>query len=289
MERLAPWVFVCLWSTGFIGARYALPYADPFLLLSLRMLFALIALCFIALWLRAPGLHRDDIFHQLGIGVLVHGVYLGGVFYAIDQGTGAGVVALILGAQPLATALWGYFLLSETLSRRAVLGLFLGLMGVAGVIWVKFDTSTSLSTGLVPVLAALGGISLGLVYQGAKGGGVNLISATAWQYVGSLCVFVPLCVYRGDPWLSPELPLTLALLWLVLGLSVGAVLLLLYMINQGQAGHVSSLFYLVPPATAFQAWVLFDEQLPPLAIAATLVVCAGVYLTRSPPRQKALR
>ncbi|HPQ96976.1 MAG: DMT family transporter [Thiothrix sp.] len=278
--RIIPLVFVLLWSTGFIGAKYALPFIEPFYLLFIRMLltigvFVLLCLMFRVRW---PTLTQAG--HQMVTGALVHGAYLGGVFAAIKLGMPAGIAAIIVGVQPLLTALLSWHFLGERLNRRQWLGLLLGL---AGVLVVVLSTRDAGVEGLhwpavVAALIALVGISIGTLYQKRFGGGVNLLAGSFWQYVSTALMMALLAwgfETRAVSW-NPQLMLALA--WLVFGLSVTAILLLMYMIREGEAAKVASYFYLVPAVTSVEAWFLFGERLPPLAIGGIGLTVLGVYL-----------
>ncbi|MGO1657789.1 MAG: DMT family transporter [Marinobacter sp.] len=281
-----PALFVWLWSTGFIGAKYGLPYAEPLTLLLIRMLLTLGLLGGLA-WLlktRLPGWPAAG--HLAVTGLLVHGCYLGGVYYAIQDGMPSGIVSLVVGLQPLVTAGVAVLILKETVSWRQWLGL--GLVGVTLVLLEKFG---SVGSGegfplwtLVWALFALAGISIGTVYQKRHGTGADLVAGTIIQY-GAAAVFFTIGALlfetREVEW-SVQLQLSMA--WLVLGVSVGAILLLMWLIRRGAASQVASLFYLVPPVTALQAFWLFDERLDVLAITGGIVSITGVALVVSQRR-----
>eukprot|EP00163_Fabomonas_tropica_P005755 TRINITY_DN15391_c0_g1_i1.p2 TRINITY_DN15391_c0_g1~~TRINITY_DN15391_c0_g1_i1.p2 ORF type:complete len:297 (-),score=29.83 TRINITY_DN15391_c0_g1_i1:131-1021(-) len=278
-----PALFVWLWSTGFIGAKYGLPYAEPFTLLLIRMLLTLGLLIVLAgiLKTRWPGWRSAG--HLAITGLLVHGCYLGGVYYAITEGMASGVVSLIVGLQPLVTAAAAVVVLKESVTGRQWLGLALGLLGVALVLAEKFGGSGSgigLSAwSLLWALLALAGISIGTVYQKHHGTGADLVAGTVIQY-GAAALFFTVGAFlfetREVEW---SLQLQLSMAWLVLGVSIGAILLLMWLIRQGAASQVASLFYLVPPVTALEAFLLFDERLGGLAMAGGLVAITGVALS----------
>ncbi|WP_029652678.1 DMT family transporter [Marinobacter daepoensis] len=277
-----PTLFVWLWSTGFIGAKYGLPYAEPFTLLLMRMLMTLLPLAVLALVMKSrwPGWRGAG--HLVVTGLLVQGAYLGGVFYAIDQGMPSGVVSLIVGLQPLVTALAAVLILGEAVAGRQWLGLVMGLAGVALVLLEKLgdgvDGASVPPTTLVWAGLALIGISLGTVYQKRFGTGVDLISGTMIQYLAAAAFFALGAFTLETREIQWSLQFGLAMGWLVFGLSVSAILILMWLIRRGAASQVASLFYLVPPVTALEAFFLFDERLGPVAIAGGLVAVAGVAL-----------
>lgn len=288
-----PGVFVLLWSTGFIGAKFGLPYAEPFTFLFIRFVLTLLALIPLVGLMRIAWPSSLRLWGHIGIsGLLVHGTYLGGVFYAIYLGMPAGLAALLVGLQPLLTAACAGPLLSERLSSRQWLGLLLGLIGISLVLGSKLDMGNSLFEGfgvgaLLSVIAALLGISLGTLYQKRYCTSMPLLSGAVIQYIAAgalLGVGALLFETREVQW-STTFVLTLG--WLVLILSIAAILLLMALIKKGEASRVASLFYLVPPVTALQAWWLFDERLPLLGLAGMVVAIMGVIMVVRRPRKAA--
>ncbi|HTN33609.1 MAG TPA: DMT family transporter [Marinobacter sp.] len=277
-----PALFVWLWSTGFIGAKYGLPFAEPFTLLLIRMLLTLVLLAGLAMVMRPRWPGRRGAAHLAVTGVLVHGCYLGGVYYAIAGGMAAGIVSLIVGLQPLITAVAAVIFLKEAVTGRQWLGLGLGLFGATLVLIEKFDgtgTGTGLSFwSLLWALFALAGIAAGTVYQKRHGTGADLVTGTMIQYAAAAVFFTIGAFALESREVEWSLQLQLSMAWLVLGVSVGAILLLMWLIRQGAASQVASLFYLVPPVTAFQAYLVFDERLGWLAITGGLVAIVGVAL-----------
>ncbi|QSP94729.1 DMT family transporter [Marinobacter salinisoli] len=279
---LIPALFVWLWSTGFIGAKYGLPYAEPFTLLLLRMLITLGLLAILVRLVntRWPGWRAAG--HLAVTGVLVHGCYLGGVYYAIQDGMASGIVSLIVGLQPLVTAAVAVMLLGERVTFRQWLGLALGLVGVSLVLFEKYagnQVGAPLSAwALLWALVALAGISLGTVYQKRFGTGADLVAGTFIQYSAAASFFAIGAFALESREVEWSLQLQLSMAWLVLGVSIGAILLLMWLIRRGAASQVASLFYLVPPVTALEAYILFGEQLGGLALAGGLVAIVGVAL-----------
>lgn len=277
---LAPAIFVLLWSTGFIGSKMGAPYAGPFTFLSLRYVVAGILLILLALATAAPRLNRRQIGHSFVVGMLIHGVYLGAVFWAISRGMPAGIAALITALQPLITALAVGPALGQPLSRRQWTGIGIGFLGVVLVLAPKIDLT---GAGLDPAnvaacfLAAVG-ISLGTLYQKRFVGTVDLRSGGIFQYMGALAVTLPFLVLFEDGRIVWSGEFLFALGWLVLVLSIGAISLLMLLIRHGDVSKVASLFYLVPVATAVESWLLFGETLGPLQIAGMGVAGFGVFL-----------
>ena len=281
--RLIPFIFVFLWSTGFIAAKYALPFIEPFNLLFIRMLLTIIVFLFLTVMFRAPALSPSQVGHQMITGFLVHGAYLGGVFAAIKWGMPAGITAIIVGVQPILTALIGKCCLGTRLYARQWFGLGLGFVGVTCVMLTTQQVHIHLHwPAMVAAVTALLGISTGTLYQKRFGQGVNLITGSLWQYI-SVALLMGFMAWsfesRNVVW---DKQLLLALGWLVIGLSVTAILLLMYMIREGEAAKVASYFYLVPPVASIEAWLLFNESLSFLAMIAILITVAGVYLVIRP-------
>ena len=282
VAKAAPAVFVVLWSTGFIGAKLGLPHAEPFTFLALRMLIVLAILSPVALVFAKHWPDRAAFAHSMVTGLLVHGVYLGGVFYAMSLGMSAGVAALVVALQPLLTAIAARFMLGEHLTPVQIGGLVAGLAGVALVVAPKLAGGAaiegiSLQT-LLPVTAAMAGISLGTVYQKRFVSRLDLRIATLAQYCGALLPLSLLSALTETRQIEWTGEFVFALAWLVLVLSIGAVGLLMLLIRLNTAASTASLFYLVPAVTAIIAWLMFDEKLEPVQLLGGAIVMAAVAL-----------
>ncbi len=289
LTAAAPAVFVLLWSTGFIGAKLGLPYAEPLTFLAVRyaLVSGVLLLVLIAAGSRWPR-SRADVLHTVVAGLLLHGVYLGGVFSSIHLGLEAGVSALIVGVQPLLTAALAVPLLNERVNRTQIAGLVLGLGGIALVVWQKLHlgTGTTLSIGLS--VLALFGITLGTLYQKRFLSGVSLVSGNLIQFASAGIAMGLLALAFESRQVVWSAQFLFALGWLVLVLSLGAISLLYVLIRHGAAARVASLFYLVPPVTALLAWQLFDERLSALALLGMGIAVAGVALVNFSERANAL-
>ena len=278
--RAAPLLFVVLWSTGFIGAKYGLPHAEPLSFLLVRYLLVVSLMTLVALATRAPWPKDGRQWFHIGVaGLLVHAIYLGGVFVAISKGLPAGVTSLVVGIQPLLTAVGAGWLLNETVLKRQWAGLVLGFVGVTMVVSGKMGSGFELDA-LWPALAALAGITAGTLYQ------KRFCPSFDWR-TGAIAQFLPTAIATGivvgltDSFRVEWVPeFIFALGWLVLVLSLGAVSLLNMLIRRGSAVNLASLFYLVPPCTALIAWLLFDERLAGMALVGMALAVWGVYLAR---------
>jgi drug/metabolite transporter (DMT)-like permease len=279
-RRLIPALFVFLWATGFIGARYAMPWAEPFSFLAVRFVLAFVILAAAAALLGARRLGWSDVLHAGAAGVLMHGVYLGGVFWAIHHGLPAGLSALIVGLQPLLTAILAGSLLGERILPRHWAGLAAGFAGVVIVLAPKLGAIEGGVTWatLAASFVAVAGMSAGTIWQKRFLTGSDLISGTCWQYAGGALVMILLSFAFETRRFTLNGDLVFAMAWLVLVLSIGAIVLLMIMIRDGEMSKVASLFYLVPAVTALIAWALFGEELTLVQIGGMALATFGVAL-----------
>lgn len=274
-----PVVFVLIWSTGFVVARYGMPHAPPFTFLSWRYALSVLAfLAWIALTRAAWPQGRVQWFHLAVTGMLMHAGYLGGVWAAVKGGLGAGMAALVVGLQPVLTALW----ISATgqghrVSPRQWLGLSLGLAGLLLVVWHRLGVGEVNATNLALAVVALLSITAGTLYQKRFVSPCDVRTANTVQLLSALVVSAPLAwLETGGVELHPELLGAMA--WSVLVLTLGGSSLLYLLIQRGAATRVTSLMYLVPPCTALLAWLLFDEALTARVLAGLLLTAVGVGL-----------
>lgn len=284
LMRLAPFVFVVLWSSGFIGSRLGASDAEPFTLLSIRFVLALGILVPVAAALRhqARGWHQRG--HSLVAGALIHGACLGGVFWAIRHDMPAGVAALIVSLQPIATSVLAGPLLGEKVSAQHWLGVVLGLAGASLILAPKLETAVAAGGGITgatiaATTLALGGITFGTLYQKRFAAGIDLMAGTVWQYVGAMLVVGTGALLFETGVVSWTPKFIFALAWLVLVVSIGAVSLLMLLIRQNAVASVSGLFYLVPAVTAVIAYFMFGEALDGIQLIGLLLATVAVLLT----------
>lgn len=278
--RAMPWVFVVIWSTGFVVARYGMPYAPPMRFLALR--FALSFVCF-CIWIVLARVawpkSRAQWLHLAVTGLLMQAGYLGGVWAAIKAGIGAGTVALLVGLQPVLTAIW----ISHRAGReqrvpaRQWLGLLLGISGLALVVWDKLGIGEVTRTNLALGVIALFSITIGSLYQKRYVEPCDVRSASAVQMLAALAVSLPFA------WFEPEAivwhpHLIAAMAWSVLVLTLGGSSLLYMLLQRGAATEVTSLMYLVPPTTALMAWAMFGEPFTVAMSIGMVLTVAGVAL-----------
>jgi drug/metabolite transporter (DMT)-like permease len=274
----APAVFVVLWASGFIGAKFGLPYAEPMTFLSLRMIAAVALLAVVTLLTRPKWPDRVGLAHSAITGTLVHGLYLGGVFASIENGISAGLIALIVSLQPVLTSTIANRWLGERVLSRQWLGLLLGLAGVYLIVRENIEAGTIKPIAWVFATTALAGITVGTLYQKRFGGGIDWRPALCVQYAtaGTLFVVAALIFETRIVHWTPQFLFAVA--WLVLMLSVGAVWLLYFMIRHSAATRVVSFMYLTPPVTALMAWIGFNERLAPLGLVGMAICVTGVFL-----------
>jgi drug/metabolite transporter (DMT)-like permease len=279
-------VFVFIWSTGFIGARYGMPYAEPATFLTLRFAGVLVLMVPFVRLLSVPLPPRNQVLHIAVAGLLLQGGYLLGVFEAIRHGMGAGLAALIVGLQPLLTALLGA-LVQERVTRRQWLGLALGLGGVTLVVWERLSLSGLSLTSVLMSVAALISITLGTLYQKRFTPVFDIRMGSVIQFAAALMLVVPVALLTESREIEWTRPLVGALLWSVLALSLGATSLLFLLIRRGAATKVASLMYLTPGVTAVMAWILFDESFTLLMILGIVLTAAGVLTMIKRPKRDA--
>jgi drug/metabolite transporter (DMT)-like permease len=279
-------VFVFIWSTGFIGARYGMPYAEPATFLTLRFAGVLVLMVPLVRLLSVPLPPRNQLLHIAVAGLLLQGGYLLGVFEAIRHGMGAGLAALIVGLQPLLTALLGA-LVQERVTRRQWLGLALGLGGVTLVVWERLSLSGLSLTSVLMSVAALISITLGTLYQKRFTPVFDIRMGSVIQFAAALMLVVPVALLTESREIEWNRPLVGALLWSVLALSLGATSLLFLLIRRGAATKVTSLMYLTPGVTAVMAWILFDESFTLLMILGIVLTAAGVLTMIKRPKRDA--
>ncbi|MEY4713526.1 MAG: hypothetical protein RIS88_2976 [Pseudomonadota bacterium] len=289
MVLAMPAVFVLIWSTGFIVARYGMPHAPPFTFLALR--YVLSAACFVmwALAARATWPTGREQWLHLGVtGVLMHAGYLGGVWAAVKLGMGAGLAALLVGLQPVLTGLW-LSAMGGAVTRRQWIGLVLGLGGLVLVVWQKLGLGEVSAANLSFAVTALVSITAGTLYQKRFVQPCDVRTASLVQLLAAFVVTLPLALLETESprWLTaggaPNAELVGAMAWSVLGLTLGGSSLFYLLIQKGAATRVTSLMYLVPPCTALLAWVLFDEPITALTVAGVALTAIGVsVVVRSP-------
>lgn len=283
LKRLIPAAFVLIWSSGFIIARYGMPHAEPMTFSFLRFAGVLVLMVPAVLILRPDWPNWRQIGHIGVAGLLVQAVYLGGVWAAVRHGMSAGLVALIVGLQPILTA-WFSAFVAERITGRQWIGLILGLSGVALVVMAKLSLTGLSVTSLLLAGLGLAGITVGTLYQKRFCPSFDLRAGSVIQFTVSALACLPFMFLFETRQINWHPEMIGALIWAVLGLSIGAISLLFVMIREGAATQVTSLLYLTPPTTALMAWLLFDEPITLLTVSGTLLTVWGVWWVMSNKR-----
>lgn len=282
IHRLAPLIFAFLWSTGWIAAKYGSFYAGPLSFLSVR--FA-VAMVFFLIWCAISKIHvasfRPILLHSLISGAMIHGLYLAAIWWAIAQGVPAGYSGIIAALQPLLTAVAAGWILRECLSRLQVIGLIIGFIGIAIAILPKLLAPGNVAFTIFSVAINLLGIvsvTAGAIYQKRflPSGDIRVVASV--QYFGALLVVLPLALIAGDTSIEFTAGFFGVLAWSVLANSVGAALLLMYLLRRDQATKAASLIYLVPGFAALQAFVLFSERFSLSMLIGAAIAIVGVFL-----------
>jgi drug/metabolite transporter (DMT)-like permease len=276
-----PFVFVLIWSTGFVSAKLAMPHAQPFSFLCARYAATIVCFCAWIAWAR-PAWPQGKVqwMHLAITGMLMHAGYLGGVWAAIKLGMSAGLSALIVSLQPIITAMW-LSSRGSVITRQQWIGLALGLVGLAFVLSEKFGTVEVKLAPMLWVLLALASITIGTLYQKAWVKPCDVRTANTVQMLGALAISWPLALLEPHhiTWNTDTIA---ALAWSVFGLSMGASSLMYLMIQRGAVSRVTAVLYLVPPTTAVIAWLMFGEVITPLMLLGMVIAAYAVYLVLKP-------
>jgi drug/metabolite transporter (DMT)-like permease len=282
--KFAPAAFVGLWATGFIGGKLGLPYAEPLTFLLIRFIAVLLILVPMAVIMKAPWpARRVDYLHTAIAGLLLHAGYLGGVFSAIHHGMSAGVVSLIVGLQPVLTAILAAVWFKDKVTRVQWIGLALGFIGVALVVSGKSNLKSADFSSYALALMSLLSITFGTLYQKRYCPSLNLLSGTVIQFAACAALYLILAPNLETMQVQWSGQFIFALAWLVLVLSIASIMLLYVLIRRGAATRVTSLFYMVPPATAVMAWLIFGESMTGWALVGMAICGLGVLLVVRQP------
>lgn len=276
----APWIFILIWSSGFVVAKYGFEDADSLFFLAIRLLLAAVILFVLTAALRQPlRLSRTDLRASLAIGIALHGFYLAGVWYAIELGAPAGLSSVITSMQPIVVSLLAVHLLNEPLTRRQLAGLIFGLLGVFLVVLPKLsNTDGFTSKSLLFLILALAGSTVATLLQKKIGHSIPLMIGTTYQFAIAGLGLLLISIGRGRTRFEITHTSFWTMAWAVLVTSIAAVLLLLWLLNRGSAAKVSSLLYLVPPMAVLQAFLLFGETVTPLGVIGIVMTALGVAL-----------
>lgn len=281
-DKLLAWFFVSVWGSGFIATKSGLQYAAPFTFLTLRFCLAIVCLLPVLLWLRPIWPNTKRAWgHVIVAGLLMHAIHLSGSHYGQYEGLAAGVVAIILAAQPLLTAMIAALVLKEAASGRQWLGIGIGLIGVLLVVWHKLDILAMNGKSLMAVLVALIALTVGTLYQRRFLPDTDLWSAAFIQFVASLLLLAPLAIIVESAKVEWAWQLFAAMLFLVVLASILGVSALHILMRHGQATRVSSILYLPPIVAVAAEWLVYRIIPTPLTFVGMVIVCAGVWLAQA--------
>ena len=282
IERWTPWVFVLIWSSGFVVAKYAFEYSDVLFFLGVRLLIAgcLLLLITVALG-QSLRLTRSQTLISLALGLTLQGLYLGGVWEAIANGSPAGIASVVTSTQPILVSILAFMILKERLLRNQIIGLVLGFAGVVLVLSPALSATGEMTViALALLILGLSGSTSATLIQKKFGDSLPLLAGTTYQFLFAGVILTLISVLSGRTNLQWNLQSTLAMAWAVIVTSIIAVVALLWMLQRGSAAKVSSLLYLVPPAASLQAWTLFGEKLNAQSIIGIAMTALGVALVQ---------
>lgn len=282
LERWTPWVFVLIWSSGFVVAKYAFDHSDVLFFLGIRLLIAGGILLLITLAVgQSLRLTRRELAISLALGLTLQGLYLGGVWEAIASGSPAGIASVVTSTQPILVSLLAFIILKERLQRNQILGLFLGFGGVILVLSPAFSSAGQMTVlAFVLLLLGLSGSTTATLIQKKYGDSMPLLAGTTYQFLFAGFILTLISFFTGRTYLQWNLQSSLAMAWAVIVTSIIAVIALLWMLQRGSAAKVSSLLYLVPSVTALQAYAIFSEKLNAQAIIGIAMTALGVALVQ---------
>ena len=284
--RIYSITFVLLWASAFVSAKFGMTASGPFSFLFVR--FAIVSVIFfgIAVVMKSVWPTRQLLMPTMLAGVLMHGVYLGGVFFAISKGTPAGIASLIVSIQPIITAFLALIFLSENIRRVQWLGIATGMAGVIMVIYPRLGGAIPL-IGLISCLVAVNAMSVGTIIQKRYLGQVDLVAGNTLQAVAAAGFYGLLLMTVETYYLEWTLEVTLSMIWIITTVSIGAITILMILIRSGQMAATSSLFFMVPPVSALMGYFFFGETLGIIGMVGVAVASFGVWLVNKPAKESA--
>ena len=269
--------FIFLWASAFVAAKLGLGDAGPFSMLSVRFTIVTLIFSIIVIILKRLWPPKDQIFHLAIVGILLHGFYLGGVFFSITKGISAGISSLIVSVHPILTCLLAMLIIKERISLEKWIGIFLGMLGVFIVIWPKLGGDIPL-VGFLSCCIAVVGISLGTIIQKKYLDQMDILSGNTVQAGFASIFFISLLLFIEPFEFNLTQNLLISMSWLILLVSIGAISMLMFLIRRGKMSSTASLFFLVPPVSAILGYLVFNERLGYLGLIGFFITCAGVWL-----------
>lgn len=274
----APWLFVLLWSTGFVAAKYTVQHAPPFKLLFLRGMFSCLVFLGLSLAMRVKFPSAQGMWNQFKVGLLLQAGFLGGCFFAISHGMPAGLVALVTGTQPLLTAIYASALKGQKLSGMTWTGIALGFAGVFLVLSPASHELTFGAMAFVGAVIGLLGVTAGSILQNSSQSDGHILTSTLFQYVALTLSTGLIALWMESTPVDWSYDFAVGLLWLVVGVSTAAMLLLMFLLQRGEATTIATYFYLVPVVTTLMAWILFSEPLTGAILIGMGITVLGMLL-----------
>jgi len=278
MNRFLSFLFIVLWSSAFITGKIIVQYGSPFASLSLR--FAIVALgffCFAVFFKEKIKTNPKNIIESSISGILFHGLYLGGCFYSFSVGVPASISALIVSMQPILTNILAGPILNEKVNWKQWIGIILGFLGT--VLVLGFDIGKNIPVeGLIATIIALLAATLGTLWQKKLSGNLPLLVGNFYQAIGaSIFLFLIMLIFE-KPFMDNNLKFILSMTWQIVAVSFGAFTILMYLIKTGSASKTSNLFFLIPPVSAFMAWIILNENINFYDVVGLMICSIGVYL-----------
>ena len=278
MIKFLPLIFVLLWSSAFITTKPIVNNSDPFSALAIRFLLVAIGFFLYSIYTNKKiFFNKKIILETIFTGVLLHGFYLGGVFFSISRGLPAGITALIVTLQPVLTNLLAGPLLKEHISWKQWVGTLLGLTGA--VLVLGFDVGTTLPlAGVIASVISLIAITSATIWQKKLTNEIPLAVSNMYQFLGGFVFHLLIIIFLTDPFVEFSQTFLFAMGYQILVVSFGAYTILMYLIKNNCVSKTVSVFFLIPPVSALIAFIFLNESLTNIDLIGFLIVSTGVYI-----------
>ena len=285
IDLLLKIAFIFLWASAFVAAKLGLSDAGPFSMLAIRFVIVSFIFASIVILFRAKWPKRNQILHIGLVGILLHGFYLGGVFFSITKGTAAGTSSLIVSLHPVLTCILATLIIKEEIKVDKWIGIVLGFIGVVIVVWPRLGGELPL-IGFVSCIIALIAISFGTIIQKKYLENMDILGGNTVQAVFAAIFFSILLIFFEPFKFNPSKELIISMTWLILLVSLGAISILMLLIRRGEMSSTASLFFLAPPVSAILGYLVFKEELNASGIVGFIVACTGVWLVNRKPNKQ---
>ena len=285
IDLLLKIAFIFLWASAFVAAKLGLSDAGPFSMLAIRFVIVSFIFASIVILFRAKWPKRNQILHIGLVGILLHGFYLGGVFFSITKGTAAGISSLIVSLHPVLTCILATLIIKEEIKVDKWIGIVLGFIGVVIVVWPRLGGELPL-IGFVSCIIALIAISFGTIIQKKYLENMDILGGNTVQAVFAAIFFCILVIFFEPFKFNPSKELIISMTWLILLVSLGAISILMLLIRRGEMSSTASLFFLAPPVSAILGYLVFKEELNASGIVGFIVACTGVWLVNRKPNKQ---